>query len=163
MAKRESTSREVASAAPRRTNFLSDPRGLFGALALVGAGVILALALGRFAGHRMGERGAGPDEMGRLGQSTPLMMGGAPNGGNRGMQGGGFMSPLVSGTVTAVSDTSVTMTLADGTSATYTLDSSTRILAEGGAPSTTITVGAKLSAKVSPADGKLLLGVLILK
>jgi len=111
----------------------------------------------------MGERGMDADEMGQFNHGAPLMMGGAPNAGRGGMHGGGFMSPPVSGTVTAVSDTSVTVTLADGTSATYTLDSTTKILAEGGAPSTTITVGTKLSAKVSPADGKLLLGVLILK
>jgi hypothetical protein len=79
------------------------------------------------------------------------------------MRSGLFVTPPISGTVTAVSGTSVTMALADGTSATYTLDSSTRILAEGGAPSTTITVGAKLTATVSPVDSKLLLGVLILK
>ena len=163
MAKHESTSRGVAPAVARRMSFLSDPRGLLGALALVGVGVILALALGRFVGHRMGGRGADADEMGRIGQRAPLMMGGAPYGGHRGMRSGLFVTPPISGTVTAVSGTSVTMALADGTSATYTLDSSTRILAEGGAPSTTITVGAKLTATVSPVDSKLLLGVLILK
>ncbi len=163
MAKRESTSRGAASAAARRINALSDPRGLLGALALVGAGVLLALALGRVAGHRMGERGMDADEMRQFNQGAPLMMGGAPNGGHGGMRGGLLMTAPVSGTVTAVSDTSLTMTLADGTSATYTLDSTTKILAEGGAPSTTIAVGTKLSAMVSPADAKLLLGVLILK
>jgi hypothetical protein len=112
----------------------------------------------------MGERGMDADEMSQFNQGAPLMMGGAPNDGmHGGMRGGLLMTAPVSGTVTAVSDTSLTMTLTGGTSATYTLDSTTKILAEGGAPSTTITVGTKLSAKVSPADGKLLLGVLILK
>jgi len=131
---------------------------ILGAAALVAAGALAGTALAHGGPDGRDGRHPGPGAEARMEMGGDHRGGGAgPRGDRNGDEHGGAGRPEggadFSGNVTSVSPTELSITLADGTTTTVTLDSSSQYFTQSAGTAADVTVGSYVLVEAAPPVG----------